>query len=275
VSTESPAFAPPASATASLASPAIRRYLEGYVRRRMRPSDAEDVVQAVLCAALEAARVPADEEELRRWLTGIARNKIASTWSRQAREPVSEVSASESMTGAPAPLEERALVDWAEREASAHGGASAAKTLAWMAREGEGDKLESIAIEEREPAARVRQRVSRLRRWLRTRWAAELALAGVLVLMVLMALVFLIRHRATPAPTTPLMRPDMAITPPAPSASVAPAISPSSTPPPAPSSAPSTRSLAPPTSTSVPSTPRPTKPGPRRTSGSTPTGSSI
>src|SRR6187549_2239183 len=49
-----------------------------------------------------------------------------------------------------------------------------------MAREGEGEKLESIAAEERVPAARVRQRVSRMRRWMKERWIAELAAVAAL-----------------------------------------------------------------------------------------------
>ena len=81
---------------------------------------------------------------------------------------------------APPPFEERALVRWAEEqaEAVAHG----PETLDWMAREGEGEKLEAIAREAELPSARVRQRVSRLRRWMKGRYLAELALASSLAL---------------------------------------------------------------------------------------------
>jgi hypothetical protein len=63
----------------------------------------------------------------------------------------------------------------------------AQKALDWMAREGEGEKLESIAAEERVPATRIRQRVSRMRRWMKEQWLAELAavatLAGVTIVV--------------------------------------------------------------------------------------------
>jgi hypothetical protein len=52
-----------------------------------------------------------------------------------------------------------------------------------MAREGEGEKLETIAEEENLPPARVRQRVSRMRRWMKERWAAELAAVAMLALL--------------------------------------------------------------------------------------------
>ncbi len=53
-------------------------------------------------------------------------------------------------------------------------------TLRWMVREADGDKLEAIAADEALPAERVRQRVSRLRRWMRGRWLAELAVVTML-----------------------------------------------------------------------------------------------
>jgi DNA-directed RNA polymerase specialized sigma24 family protein len=182
---------PSASRTTALGHPALRRYLEGYVRRRVRPSDADDTVQAVLCAALEARRIPEDDEELRRWVTGIARKKIAAIWSRTSRSREESRDTSEAPASA-TPVEEIALVEWAEREAAAHAGETAARTLAWMAREGEGEKLESIAEEEREPATLVRQRVSRMRRWLRARWSVELAAAiGAVVAIAILAALLL------------------------------------------------------------------------------------
>jgi hypothetical protein len=74
------------------------------------------------------------------------------------------------------PVSARDLLRWAEDELPS----SADKdTLEWMLREADGDKLEHIAEEAKLPAPRVRQRVSRLRRYLRRRWAAQLAAAGV------------------------------------------------------------------------------------------------
>jgi hypothetical protein len=81
-----------------------------------------------------------------------------------------------------------------------------------MAREGEGEKLESIAAEANEPAARVRQRVSRLRRFLRARWTAELAAAAGAIVAVVLAVVWLLGRRSPPAPheePRPLVLPDL------------------------------------------------------------------
>jgi hypothetical protein len=55
-----------------------------------------------------------------------------------------------------------------------------------MLREGDGEKLEHIARDARVPAPRVRKRVSRLRKLLRERWAAELTLAGLLLTLLLL-----------------------------------------------------------------------------------------
>ncbi|MCA9647382.1 MAG: hypothetical protein KC492_42120, partial [Myxococcales bacterium] len=49
--------------------------------------------------------------------------------------------------------------------------------------EGAGEKLENIAREENLPAPRVRQRVSRLRRYFRTRWAAAAAILAVSIVI--------------------------------------------------------------------------------------------
>ncbi|HEU4536204.1 MAG TPA: sigma-70 family RNA polymerase sigma factor, partial [Polyangiaceae bacterium] len=159
--------------------PALHAWLRSYVRRRVPSDEADDLVQAVLCAALEARQRPPDAAGLRRWLTGVARHLIARHYegSRSARRSDDEAF---EPAQAPPPFEERSLVRWAElqAEAIAHG----PETLDWMAREGEGEKLESIAREAELPSARVRQRVSRLRRWMKGRYLAELALASTLAM---------------------------------------------------------------------------------------------
>jgi DNA-directed RNA polymerase specialized sigma24 family protein len=163
-----------------LADPALRQFLLDFVRRRVSPADADDIVQTVLCEALVAKSRPTDATELRKYLLGIARHKVADAHRSRAREEVREVP---ELPEGPAPVEEASLVRWAEKQApdteEAH------KTLAWMAREGEGEKLETIAAEERVPAARVRQRVSRMRRWMKERWLAELAAVAALAVAAL------------------------------------------------------------------------------------------
>ncbi len=65
---------------------------------------------------------------------------------------------------------------------------------------GEGEKLEAIAAEEQLPPARVRQRVSRMRRWMKERWAAELA-AGAMLTAIAIAAWWVLRGRSEPPVT--------------------------------------------------------------------------
>ena len=176
-----------------LAEPGLRRALEDYVKRRVPASDVDDVVQTVLCDALASAARPADSEELKKWLIGIARHKIVDHHRRTAREPAAELPEIEAH---PPPVEERSLARWAEEQAAST--SEAQKTLAWMAREGEGEKLETIAAEENVPAARVRQRVSRMRRWMKERWMAELAAVALLSILAVVAWRFLRRPGEVP-----------------------------------------------------------------------------
>ncbi|MCU0686798.1 MAG: sigma-70 family RNA polymerase sigma factor [Polyangiaceae bacterium] len=175
----------------ALDDPALHAWLRSYVRRRVASDEADDLVQAILCAALEARQRPPDAVGLRRWLTGVARHLIARHYevSRSVRRSDDDTI---EPAQAPPPFEERSLVRWAEMqaEAIAHG----PETLDWMAREGEGEKLESIAREAELPSARVRQRVSRLRRWMKGRYLAELALASTLA----MTLAWLWTRRSEP-----------------------------------------------------------------------------
>jgi RNA polymerase sigma factor (sigma-70 family) len=163
-----------------LADPALRKQLEDFVRRRVPAPDVDDVVQTVLLDALAAMNRPEDATELRKWLLGVARHKVVDHHRRALRELASEIPEVEAN---PAPIEERELLRWAEEQAGPS--SDAKRTLAWMAREGEGEKLEQIAAEEKVPAARVRQRVSRMRRWMKDRWIAEVAAVAVLGVLAL------------------------------------------------------------------------------------------
>lgn len=161
-----------------LAEPAMRRVLEDFVRKRVSTSDVDDIVQTVLMEALAAPSRPQEESELRRWLLGIARHKVVDHHRRASRETAAEIP---DLPVGPPPVEEQSLVQWAEKQAGES--EDAKSTLEWMAREGEGEKLEAIAAEEKVPAARIRQRVSRMRRWMKERWLAELAAAAALVML--------------------------------------------------------------------------------------------
>src|ERR1700722_9004188 len=179
----------------ALGDPALLRSVHDFVRRRVPASDVDDVVQTVFCDALAAMAAPThprEPDELKRWLLGIARHKVADRHRRALREPPSELPDIE--TG-PAPIETREMVRWAEEQAGET--RDAKKILDWMAREGEGEKLEAIAADERVPAARVRQRVSRMRRVLKERWAAELAAVAMLAALALLAW-WLLRDRVEP-----------------------------------------------------------------------------
>jgi RNA polymerase sigma factor (sigma-70 family) len=179
-----------------LGDPELYRALVRYARRRVRESEVEDIVQATLTDALAAQRAPDDPEELRRWVHTIARNKIADIYRRGGREAprdnVGEEAAAQST-----PVGARDLLRWAENELPPTD--EAAHTLEWMLREGDGEKLEHIAEEANLPPPRVRQRVSRMRRYFKNRWTAQLAAAAALTALVL-ALVTLLRKDKTDQP---------------------------------------------------------------------------
>jgi DNA-directed RNA polymerase specialized sigma24 family protein len=161
-----------------VADPALRREVEAAVRRRVRGDDAQDVVQATLADVLSASAVPEEPEEFRRFVFGVARNKVFDHFRRQKRQTEG---LDESETAAPEPpLSARDILRWAEGELP---DSESQSTLEWMLREGDGEKLEHIARDAKLPATRVRKRVSRLRKFLRDRWAAELMLIGVLLLL--------------------------------------------------------------------------------------------
>jgi DNA-directed RNA polymerase specialized sigma24 family protein len=159
----------------------LRQSLVRFASKKLPDGDAEDIVQDTLTDALAAPWVPEDPVELRKWVFGIARRKVAD---HIARLPRRHLSAREH-DGIELPLGELdaiELVRWARSEVE--GNPEDVRTLGWMVREGLfGDKLASIAVETGLPAARVRQRVSRLRRTLRQRWAAQVGFAIAVVVL--------------------------------------------------------------------------------------------
>jgi DNA-directed RNA polymerase specialized sigma24 family protein len=162
-------------ASTPFADPSLRRSLAAMVRRRVPASEADDVAQTVLCDALAAATVPCDPTELRRFVSVIARHKIADYHRRaRVRGAIEPADVLDEPATSPPPLEARALLR------RVMGSVEASKrdreTLEWLVREHEGEQLSSIAEDVGLPAPAVRQRVSRLRRALRAQWAHALVL---------------------------------------------------------------------------------------------------
>ena len=152
------------------------RDVEAAVRRRVHGDEARDVLKATWADVLSATDVPYDPEEFRRFVFGVARHKVFDHFRRRAREIPSE--AADDAEQVPEPLSARDILRWAEGSLP---DSESQHTLEWMLREGDGEKLEHIARDANLPAPRVRQRVSRLRRFLRQRWAAELLIGAALV----------------------------------------------------------------------------------------------
>jgi DNA-directed RNA polymerase specialized sigma24 family protein len=164
--------------------PDLRAALVAMVRKRVPDSEVEDIVQQALAEAIESPHAPKESEALRRWIFGVAKNKVVDYHRRAGRESFDMPD----VAGTPAPHVEADLLRWAERNLP--DGAENQKTLDWMLREGEGEKLESIAESEKLPPPRVRQRVSRLRRHFKENWQREVALLAALGVIV-SAVVFL------------------------------------------------------------------------------------
>ena len=167
----------------------LRTALVAMVRRRVPESEVEDIVQAALAEAIESPHAPPDSESLRRWIFGVAKHKVVDYHRRQGRLSYELPELSES----PAPHVEADMLRWAEKHLPE--GEDAKKTLDWMLREGEGEKLETIAETEHVPAPRVRQRVSRLRRHFKDHWQKEVAILAALGVLITAALAFYLRQR--------------------------------------------------------------------------------
>ncbi|RYE90655.1 MAG: sigma-70 family RNA polymerase sigma factor, partial [Myxococcales bacterium] len=163
-----PALYPPSE----LADPDLRRALERMVRRVVPPQEVDDIVQEALAEALAARVEHREPRHLRHWLGGVVRHKVVDYHRRQGREMLAEPPdpGREADEGA-----ERELLRWAERNLP--GGRHDQQTFDWLLREGDGERLEEIARSEDIPAERVRQRVARMRRFLRERWVTMLAAA--------------------------------------------------------------------------------------------------
>ncbi len=123
--------------------------------------------QAVLCDALVAREVPSIEI-VPRWLLAIARHKVADFHRRARRRRETDEAVEPAACD---PIEERDLLEHAKAIAPDP------RAFEWIVRAEEGATLAEIAEEEDLPAPVVRQRVSRLRRALRSALLAAAALA--------------------------------------------------------------------------------------------------
>src|SRR4051812_12171652 len=78
----------------ALADVRFREALVAAVRRRVPPHEVEEIVQATLTEALASSSRPDEEEAMRRWVFGIARNKVVDFHRRRSREVVPDDAAS-------------------------------------------------------------------------------------------------------------------------------------------------------------------------------------
>lgn len=183
-----PALAPTPKGMAhtELARDEVRRALAAMLRRRVPGQEVDDLAQTILCDALASGTIPSDPEEIRRWLVGIARHKVADFHRRAARRGARDQGEAPLATCAapPSAFEEREVL---HRLLGAIESRRDAETMEWLVREHGGERLADIAAENGLPAPVVRQRVSRLRRALRSRWASAV---GVLVLLLGVAAAF-------------------------------------------------------------------------------------
>lgn len=184
-------------ARAYLGSDELRALVTRFVRRRVPDGEVDDVVQTILVAALEATGLPESREDVRRWVVGVARHKVADLHRRRGR--AQHVELPETLASEDRPEEARSLARWATEQTQ--GNPDAIRTLDWMAREGSGEKLAHIAEEEALPAPQVRQRVSRLRRFMRAQWKAELAAVAAVVVAILVIWAWL--RDPAPQPVAP------------------------------------------------------------------------
>jgi DNA-directed RNA polymerase specialized sigma24 family protein len=153
-----------------LKSPATRSSLHAYVRRRGLSDSADDLVQTVLCDALAVEAVPDRSSELPRFVTGIARTKVVDEHRRRARWKRAELPED---LEAPRSAEARAVLRRIERDVVEP---EERRALSWLVREHAGDSLYLIALEQALEPNTLRQRLCRLRKFLRARYLAPLVL---------------------------------------------------------------------------------------------------
>ncbi len=168
-----------------LSDPSLRVAVTRLLRRKLPAQEVDDAVQTVLTEALAAPEIPDTREAASRWLLGIARHKAVDFFRKRRELPTDEVPAAAVQMD----HEERDFVRFMLAEVSG----DQSPLVDVLLREADGEKLEHLAAEAGIAAPTLRQRVSRLRRFLREKRALELAL----VAAALVALAFAFaRYRA-------------------------------------------------------------------------------
>ena len=76
----------PSTSPRSLLGGEIRAALVAMVRKRVPESEVDDIVQATLTEAVVSPHAPSEAEALRRWLFGVAKNKVADFHRKRGRE---------------------------------------------------------------------------------------------------------------------------------------------------------------------------------------------
>jgi DNA-directed RNA polymerase specialized sigma24 family protein len=152
-----------------VAAPSTLSRLRAFVRRRGLSGDVDDVVQTVLCDALAAPAPPVDPGDVARWVTGIAKRKVVDEHRRRARWVTGDVR-EPAISAEPDAAELLRRID-AELTAPAERHA-----LSCVLREHAGESLLEIARAESLAPEALRQRICRLRRHLKARYAAALVL---------------------------------------------------------------------------------------------------
>ncbi len=202
-----------------LTDPGLLASLARFVGARVPGSEVDDIVQSVVAEAIVSSHAPAVEDQVAPWVHGIARHKVVDWFRAHRREVPHDPELQDSIGVEDTSAEANDLYRWAQKELPE--GEENAKTLEWMLREGAGENLESIAADANLPAPRVRQRVSRLRRHYKARWAAQTAALAAL-LAVIVAIFIASRRKQEPiaprpAPSalpTPSPLPDPTVTAP-------------------------------------------------------------
>jgi DNA-directed RNA polymerase specialized sigma24 family protein len=164
----------------------------------------DDLVQATLVEVVASTSAPRERPAWNLWVFGIARHKLADFFRERSR--VAPLLAETEIAAAPeaVPPSARELLRWAERELPE--GEHAQGTLEALLEEADGEALEELARTRAVPAARLRQRVARLRRHFRTRWALQVAAIGSILGVVVLVWWRLQDRVPTPTITAEVLR---------------------------------------------------------------------